>query len=585
MGLDFTKLTANIGVKMHKLTCKLKLKLAAPVSAVVALMAALLSGCTNPPTKAAGPADIVFTNGKVITVDARASIAQAFAVKDGRFIHVGSTSEAMAFAGPATRVVDLKGRTTIPGLADSHLHTAGGGPGIDLSKTRSLADVFARLGDAAKGATPGDVLVSNSDWHEAQFKEQRLPTAAELESAAPNIPVVLVRGGHSYFLNNTALAKYGITTATPVPTGGAIPVGRDGKLTGELTGAAKPLATLPPALPLTVAGLENQQKILNSYGLTSIRVPGISVADYRIFQQLRDSGKATVRYSILIRPRDLADFKTSVLGAGMQPGEGDDWVRMWGIKIAVDGGFEGGLMTRAYQEPLGKGGRYFGLRYIDQATFNDYVFAINTLGWRAAVHAVGDAGVDQVLEGLERANADKDITRAGWTIEHAFITRPDQYPRIRKLKLNLSVQNHLYLAAPVLKTYWGMERASQVTPVKTYLDEGFMLAGGTDSPVIPLSPFWVMYHFMTRDTISDGVYGANQAVGSRDAILRMMTLNNARLTGEEASKGSIEAGKLADFVVLSADYMTIPAKQVESLKAVATYIGGRLVYQNADLPQ
>ena len=534
---------------------------------------------------AAVAADTVFTNGKVITVDARASVAQAFAVKDGKFIYVGSTPQAMAYAGPSTRVVDLKGRTTIPGLADSHLHTAGGGPGIDLSKTRSLADVFAKLGDAAKGARPGDVLVSNSDWHEAQFKEQRLPTAAELESAAPNIPVVLVRGGHSYFLNNTALAKYGITTATPAPTGGAIPVGPDGKLTGELTDAAKPLAKLPPALPLTVADLENQQKILNSYGLTSIRVPGISVPDYRKFQQLRDAGKATVRYSILIRPRDLADFKTSVLGAGIKQGEGDDWVRMWGIKIAVDGGFEGGLMTKAYAEPLGNGGKYFGLRTVDQATFNDYVAGINTLGWRAAVHAVGDAAVDEVLEGFERANAEKDITRAGWTIEHAFITRPDQYPRIRKLKLNLSVQDHLYLAAPVLKGYWGMERASQVTPVKTYLDEGFMLAGGTDSPVIPLSPFWVMYHFMTRDTISDGVYGANQAVASRDAILRMMTLNNAKLTGEEASKGSIEAGKLADFVVLSADYLTIPAKQVESLKAVATYVGGRLVYQTADFMQ
>ena len=565
---------------MQMLTCKLKLT--APVSTAIGLMSALLSGCTNAPTIVPSPADTVFTNGKVVTVDARASIAQAFAVKDGKFMHVGSTSETMAYAGPATRVIDLKGRTVIPGLADSHLHTAGGGPGIDLSKTRSLADVFARLGDAAKGARPGDVLVSNSDWHEAQFKEQRLPTAAELESAAPNIPVVLVRGGHSYFLNNTALAKYGITTATPVPTGGAIPVGPDGKLTGELTDAAKPLAKLPPALPLTVADLENQQKILNSYGLTSIRVPGISVSDYRKFQQLRDAGKATVRYSILIRPRDLADFKTSVLGAGIQQGEGDDWVMMWGIKIAVDGGFEGGLMTKAYAEPLGNGGRYFGLRTVDQATFNDYVAGINTLGWRAAVHAVGDAAVDEVLEGFERANAEKDITRAGWTIEHAFITRPDQYPRIRKLKLNLSVQDHLYLAAPVLKGYWGMERASQVTPVKTYLDEGFMLAGGTDSPVIPLSPFWVMYHFMTRDTISDGVYGADQAVASRDAILRMMTLNNARLTGEEASKGSIEAGKLADFAVLSADYLTIPVKQIESLKAVATYVGGRLVYRNAD---
>lgn len=551
------------------------------VLAAVTIGSALLAGCINTPTSPSSVvADAVFTNGKVVTVDARSSIAQAFAVKDGKFIYVGTTSQAMAYAGPATRVVDLKGRTTIPGLADSHLHTAGGGAGIDLSKTRSLADVFAKLADAARVARPGDVLVSNSDWHEAQLSEQRLPSAAELETAAPNIPVVLVRGGHSYFLNNTALAKYGITTATPVPAGGAIPVGPDGKLTGEITDTAKPLVKLPPSLPLTLADLENQQKILNSYGLTSIRVPGISVADYRKFQQLRDTGRATVRYSILIRPRNLADFKSSVFDAGIKQDEGDDWVRMWGIKIAVDGGFEGGLMTKAYEGALGDGGKYFGLRTVDQATFNDYVTGLNRLGWRAAVHAVGDAAVDEVLEGLERANAEKDITRGGWTIEHAFITRPDQYPRIRRLNLNLSVQDHLYLAAPVLKGYWGMARASQVTPVKTYLDEGFMLAGGTDSPVIPLSPFWVMYHFITRDTISDGVYGANQAVTSRDAVLRMMTINNARLTGEEAVKGSIEAGKFADFAVLSADYLSVPAKQIESLKAVATYIGGKLVYQD-----
>lgn len=552
-------------------------------SAFILVSSVLLTGCATAPA-ALGPAaaDLVFINAKVLTVDARSSVADAFAVKDGRFVQVGTNSEAMALTGPATRVVDLKGRTVIPGLADSHLHTAGGGPNIDLSRTRSLADVFAKLAEAAKSAKPGDTLVSNSDWHEAQFKEQRLPTAAELEAAAPGIAVVLVRGGHSYFLNNTALAQYGITTRTPVPTGGAIPVGSDGKLTGELTDAAKPLAKLPPPAAMTVADLERQQKILNSYGLTSIRVPGISVADYQKFKQLRDTGRATVRYSILLRPRNLADFRTSVLDAGLRQGEGDDWVRLWGIKIAVDGGFEGGLMTKPYQEPMGNGGTYFGLRTVDQATFNTYVTSLNRLGWRAAVHAVGDAAVDEVLEGLERAHAEKDISSVGWTIEHAFITRPDQYPRIRKLNLNLSVQDHLYLAAPVLKGYWGMERASQVTPVKSYLDEGFMLAGGTDSPVIPLSPFWVMYHFITRDTISDGIYGSNQAVVSRDAVLRMMTINNARLTGEESVKGSIEISKLADFAVLSADYMTVPPKQVESLKAVATYIGGRLVYEDAD---
>jgi predicted amidohydrolase YtcJ len=548
----------------------------------IASLATLAAGCSPVgPTSPVVTADAVYTNGKVVTVDRQSTIAQAFAVKDGKYVFVGSTAQAQAYVGPTTQVVDLKGRTTIPGLADSHLHTAGGGPGLDLSKTRSLGEVYAVLRDAARNAAPGAVLVSNSDWHEAQFKEQRLPTAAELEAAAPGVPVVLVRGGHSYFLNDTALARYKITKATPVPPGGAIPVGPDGKLTGEITDTAKPLVALPPTPAPSVAGLEAQQKILNSYGLTSIRVPGISVANYRVFQQLRDAGKATVRYSILLRPRDLADYRASVVPSGVKPGEGDDWVKIWGIKVAVDGGFEGGLMTQPYLNPLGKNGTYFGLRLLDQPSFNEYVVTLNRAGWRSAVHAVGDAAIDQALTGYEAANADQPIVGKGWVIEHAFISRPDQYPRMKRLGVNLSVQDHLYLAAPVLKAYWGMERASQVTPVKSYVDEGFLVAGGTDSPVIPLSPFWVMYHFLTRDTISDGVYGANQAVTSRDTVLRMMTINNALLTDEAAIKGSIETGKLADFAVLSADYMTIPAKEVQDLKAVATYVGGKQVYRDA----
>jgi len=551
---------------------------------IMTALVVLVSSCTSTSTGSVTPfmADTVFTNGKVLTVDKRSIVAEAFAVKDDKFVFVGSNQQALTYINSQTKVIDLKGRTVIPGLADSHLHTAGGGSGIDLSEARSLSDVFAKIGEAAKTALPGAALVSNNDWHEAQFREQRLPTAAELEAAAPGVPVVLVRGGHSYFLNNTALAKYNITTATPVPTGGAIPVGKDGKLTGEVTDAAKRLVALPVS---TTPSLQMQQKRLNAYGITSIRIPGISVADYRAIQQLRDQGQATVRYSILLRSDELATFKAAILPSGIQPGEGDEWVKLWGIKVSADGGFEGGLMTKPYAEPMGKGGTYFGLQKTDQAAFNEYMVTLNRAGWRAAVHAVGDAAVDQVLTGFEVANTDNDITHNGWSIEHAFVTRPDQYPRIRKLQLNLSVQDQLYLAAPVLKKYWGMERASQVTPLKTYLEQGFMVAIGTDSPVVPLSPFWAMYHFMTRDTISDGVYGENQSVTSRDALLRMMTINNATLTDEAAIKGSIEPGKLADFVVLSADYMTIPTTQVRDLKAIATYVGGRQVYQDPTFAQ
>ena len=546
-------------------------------TALIGSAAAMLFACGGD-DDAPVAADAIYTNGNVVTVDDNSSIAQALAVKDGKFLSVGTNDSVMLHRGANTQMFDLGGRTVIPGLTDSHLHDAGGGPGVDLSKTRSLAELFAKVSEAAQAAAPGAVVVSNSDWHEAQLAEQRLPTAAELELAAPGVPVVLVRGGHSYFLNDTALAKYGITPATPVPAGGAIPQDANGNLTGEITDTAKALVTLPPVPATTLADLEAQQQLLNSYGLTSIRIPGTSVAAYRQFQQLRDTGKATLRYSILFRPRNLADFQTSVVDAGITQGEGDEWVKVWGIKAGVDGGFEGGLMTQPYLDPLGKGGTYFGLRTMPQDVFNDYMVGLNQAGWRVAVHAVGDAAVDEVLEGFEKANAAEDITKEGWTIEHAFVTRPDQYPRMKALGLRLSVQDHLYLAAPVLKGYWGIDRASQVTPVKTYLDEGFLLAGGTDSPVVPVSPFWVMYHFLSRDTISDGVYGANQAVTSRDTMLRIMTINNARLTDEQAIKGSIEPGKLADFAVLSADYMTIPVAEVENLKALATFVGGKQVY-------
>jgi predicted amidohydrolase YtcJ len=550
--------------------------------ALGAIAAATVAGFGCAVGPAAAPqvaADAVYTHGKVVTVDDRSSVVQAFAVKDGRYLAVGSDAQMRAHVGPGTTVIDLHGRTVVPGIADGHFHAAGGGPGIDLSGTRSIGELLAQVSQAAAKAAPGAVLVSNSDWHEAQLREQRTPTAAELESAALGKPVVVVRGGHSVFLNTTALAKWNITTATAVPDGGAIPRDAQGRLTGELVDNAKRLIDLPAPAAATLDQLEAEQRKLNSYGLTSVRLAAGSVDQWRQLQQLRDAGRATVRYSVLFR-----EPLQRLQAANLKQGEGDDWVRATGVKMIVDGGFEGGHMSTPYAEPMGQGGRYKGIVVVPQAAFNDAAIAYNRAGWRVAVHAVGDAGVDEVLEGFEKANADKDIRQAGWTIEHAFVTRPDQYPRIKNLGVRMSVQDHLYLAAPVLRRYWGAERASQVTPAKTYLDQGFLVAAGTDAPVIPVNPFWSMYHFLTRETINAGPYGPNEAVRSRDMILRLFTINNARLTDEAAVKGSIEPRKLADFVVLSQDILTIPPAQVQDLKAVATFVNGRKVYQDPRVP-
>ncbi len=203
-------------------------------------------------------------------------------------------------------MIDLKGRAVIPGLMDNHLHGAGGGPGVDLSRARSLADVAAALPRAVQASKPGDVIVSNSDWHEAQLKEQRLPLRDDLDRVAPQNPVVLVRGGHEYILNSAALARWGITEKTPEPAGGRITKYADGRLNGELVDTAKSLVRLPPPPPRTPQQQLDDRiadyKKLNDAGLTGIRHPGISIAEYRMLQEMQKRGQLTIRINALLRP-------------------------------------------------------------------------------------------------------------------------------------------------------------------------------------------------------------------------------------------------------------------------------------------
>ena len=534
------------------------------------------------------PADTVFVNGKVFTANGRSAIVQAFAVKGERFVAAGSNDAIRRYVGPSTRTVDLQGRLVTPGLADGHFHNEGGGPGIDLSQARSLADVFAVISAAAKETPPGEVIVSNSDWHEAQLKEKRLPLAKEIDQAAPNNPVVLVRGGHEMILNTVALKKFNITRDTKSPDGGAISKGPDGEPNGEIFDNAKQLVQVPRAKPVSIDDVLTTQRKLNPYGITAVRIPGAykgnMLEDYKLIKQARDSGQLTLRYSILLPgfgTRDPARIRDMIQSWGVKQDEGDAWVRIWGVKLLVDGGFEGGHMREPYEEPYGEGGKYTGLTVVPPANYNEVVKEVDRLGWRVATHSVGDAALDEVLDAYEAANAMRSIKGRRWTVEHAFIARPEQIARMKKLGLILSVQDHLYLAAPAMTKYWGRARAERVTPVKTYLDNGFLLVGGTDSSVVPFNPFWEIYHFHTRDTISDGVYGASEAVKSRPTLLRMITINYAKLIGEEKTKGSIEPGKLADFAILSQDILTVPAKQIPATKALATYVGGKEVYRDA----
>jgi predicted amidohydrolase YtcJ len=450
-----------------------------------------------------------------------------------------------------------------------------------------MAELLTTVANAAAQTAPGTLLVSNSDWHEAQLKEQRLPTARELDQAAPNNPVVLVRGGHSYILNDSAFRKYNITKDTPVPAGGQISRAADGTLTGELFDNAKALVPLPPPKTLTMDDIIATQKALNPYGITAVRIAGSYKGDMlRALQLWKDAAAAnslSLRYTVYMPGfefRTPQQVDQAIARWGVKQDAGDDFVRIGGIKLIVDGGFEGGHISRPYQEPYGRGGTYNGLTVSPPDAYNSVVREINRQGWRAATHAVGDAAVDQVLTAYELANKDKPLIGKRWSVEHAFVARPDLVKRMQDLKLMVSAQDHLYLAAPALKKYWGMDLASEVTPVKMYLDAGLLVAGGTDSPVIPFNPFWELYHFASRDTISDGVYGADQKIASRALLLRLDTINYAKLIGEDDHRGSIEKGKLADFAILTDDFITVPIEKMPNIKALATYVGGQEVYRD-----
>jgi hypothetical protein len=529
------------------------------------------------------PVDLVLYNGRVITVDARFSIAQAVAVAGGRIVVVGGDAAVRAKATGSTRQVDLGGRAVIPGLMDNHLHGAGGGPGVDLSRARSLEDVYAALAARQKTAARGDVIVSNSDWHEAQLKEQRLPLRDDLDRLAPEHPVVLVRGGHEFIVNSAALRRWGIDEKTPEPEGGRLTRYPDGRLNGELVDTARALVKLPapPARSrdAQIAARVEDYRKLHAAGLTTVRHPGVPVDDYRLLQEMQKRGLLTMRIQALLRPGgDAAAVARSLDESGLRQGDGDAWLRIGGIKLAVDGGFEGGLMREPYEEPWGERGTFRGLQTVERGAFIETVRVLNTRGWRVATHAVGDAAMDLVLDAYERANADTSIVDRRWSIEHAFIGRPDHLPRLKALGVALAVQDHLYLAGPSLVRYWGTARAGLTTPVRMYLDAGLPVSSGTDAPVVPYPPLWTLYHFISRDTISGGVLGAEQRV-TREEALRIATMGNAWLMMEERERGSIEVGKLADLVVLSEDPLTAAETRVRDASVLMTIVGGRVVYE------
>lgn len=565
-----------------------------PLTAAATLLASVLIPAAAG-AQSALPTSWILHNGTIVTQDEDAPRASALAIFGDEIVAAGSDSRVLTLRGASTCVLDLEGRTVVPGFADGHIHSKilrADESTVNVTPVRNMQELLDSIAAKVERVGPGELVTTTSDWHEAQLEELRLPTRWDLDPISPNNPVVVIRGGHSYILNTAALERWGITKDSQSPAGGHIGFDQErNDITGELVDRAKDLVDLPESPPMTlderVALLRDEHRLYNRLGLTSVRNPGASLQAMHDYQELARRGDQSVRVSVLIRwdrRSSAEEFRQELETWPVKSGFGDRWLRLDGIKLGVDGGYEGGWMTEPYEEPYGQGGRYTGLNTVPREQFTEVVKMLNELGLRPSTHAVGDAAIDLVLHGYEAADRERDINGRRWVIEHAFITRPDQIERIQNLDLVISAQSHLYLAGASLVEYWGRERAEQVAPVRSWLDAGIQVAGGTDNklPYVPEDPLTTFYHWVTRNTVSVGVLGEEEAI-TREEALRIATLGNAYLTFEEDLKGTLEPGKLADLVVLSQDIMIVPADRLPETRVLGTMVGGRFVYHTPEL--
>lgn len=548
-------------------------------------MAILCSICIPLNANAAAP-DTILHNGKIITVDKKFSTVEAIAIKDGKFVNVGSNHHVLAGAGEDTEVIDLQGKTVLPGFNDSHLHLGSRGISfnveVDLTNVSSIADIQSAIAERARSVKPGDWIFGSRGWWEYELSDGRLPTRHDLDSAAPDNPVV-IPGPHYRIANSMALDIVGITRESKDPLGGEIWRDENGDLTGLLMdNASDPVRKYFPnqTFRQKVEGVRRMIARVNGFGLTSVREPGCSRELVSIYRELFEAGDLNIRmdcaYSVDPNtPINELDAVLEELGA---PGQywGEGMFRADGLaEVGLDGAELTALLRRGYPDRPD----YLGLEKVPPEQFKAFALKAAQHGWRLGPHAVGDAAIDQALEAFEYVDNEIPIRDRRWMIDHAFLLLPDHYQQVKDLGLIINSQYmHNYQLGKLILAAWGRPLADMSERFKDWVDNGIMFANGADGPIsYHAQPILQIYGSVTRNTGWGGSLGAEQGLSRQDAI-RSVTINSAYTSFEENVKGSIEPGKYADFVVLSDDIMRVAALDIKDVKIVATVLGGRTVH-------
>jgi hypothetical protein len=402
--------------------------------------------------------------------------------------------------------------------------------------------------------------------------------------------VFLPTVGHFVMVNSAALKLAGITRDTPNPAGGEI---EKDKASGEPTGvlaetAIHLVSDIVPDWPfdVRVTQLKKAMAMFNSYGLTSVVSGAVSPRDLSVYQHIRAGNEQTERVSVMFTPTgetipwgSLKEWEKFFAEVGASSGFGDEWLSYAGIKLAIDGGMT--LRTAAMRDAYPDDAAYHGFLTMDAERLKSLVVIANRYNWRVGVHCVGDAAIDTVLDAYEAANKEKSILDRRFILIHASLIRPDQMQRAKRLGVRADVQNSfMWNKASTVARFLGRATAERAVPTRSLIDAMGLdsVGAGTDFPVNPLNPFITMYVMVTRKDQNGDVYGKGEAITRQEAI-RLYTSAAARYTFSENRTGSIEPGKLADLVVLSADILTIPDEAIKDVQVVRTIVGGKTVFQ------
>ena len=525
--------------------------------------------------------DTILYNANVITVNPNKPKAQAIAISGERVVAIGENNQILKLANSTTRKIDIAGKTVVPGFIDAHSHPASSGlshlRNVDID-LRSIEEIKKAIHERSKSTPPGEWILGFK-YDDTKIKEGRLINKNDLDEAAPNHPVrIKHRGGHSNYVNSMALKLMGYNKNTPDPPGGKI--GREsknGNLTGQLLEtAAHPLSKL---IPDTFTEKDYQEgvrlitEMMTKSGVTSVTEAYGSSTFLKAYQDAYKADELSMRIYSMISYREIDKF----IDAGIKTGFGDNWLRIGGMKITIDGSIS--ERTARLSKPyIGRPNDY-GILVMEEEEVYKYAHKAHSNGWQIGVHANGDVGIDKTLNIYERLQRENPRLDPRFRLEHCTVINDDLVRRIKNLNaIPNPFSTYVYFHGEKMKQY-GKERLENMFAVRSFLDAGINVTQTSDYPPGPFEPMMAIQSSVTRTDINGDVWGPSQKITVDEAI-KVGTINGAYASYEESIKGSLENGKLADLVVLDKDPRKVDPMEIVDIPIERTMVGGKWKYES-----